>query len=62
VENNRRSLSVQVPMALADAYGIEARSFVAQDDVSRLADLRAATRDPVFSGLPPDPTEAARGD
>ena len=49
-------------MALADAYGIEARSFVAQDDVSRLADLRAATRDPVFSGLPPDPTEAARGD
>jgi predicted transcriptional regulator/DNA-binding XRE family transcriptional regulator len=54
LENNQRSLSVQVLMALAEAYGIDAKSLVQSGEATQLNDLRTAVRDPVFSGPPPD--------
>src|SRR6056297_1173020 len=54
LENNQRSVSVQVLLALTDAYGIDWRSLVADTESVRLPELRAAMRDPLFSGEPPD--------
>jgi predicted transcriptional regulator/DNA-binding XRE family transcriptional regulator len=54
LENNQRSLSVQVLMALAEVYGIDAKSLVQSGEATQLNELRAAMRDPVFTGDPPD--------
>ena len=57
LENNQRSLSVKVLLALSDAYGVEARDLVKDNSAMQLADLRASVRDPIFSGQQPDLTE-----
>lgn len=54
LENNQRSLSVQVLMALTEAYGVDWRDLINDNDVTRLADLRAAVRDPMFPEDRPD--------
>lgn len=57
LENNQRSVSVKVLLALNDAYGVEARKLVKDDTARQLADLRASMNDPIFSGSAPDLTE-----
>lgn len=57
LENNQRSVSVKVLMALSEAYGIDARDFVKDSSATQLADLRHRVRDPVFSGPEPDLVE-----
>ncbi|SMX50171.1 helix-turn-helix domain-containing protein [Maliponia aquimaris] len=57
LENNQRSLSVQVLMALSEAYGVDAKSLVQGNEATRLTELRAAVKDPVFTGDLPDLTE-----
>ncbi len=54
LENNQRSLSVQVLMALADAYQVDWRDLVKDESSNRLADLRNAMQDPTFGGAAPD--------
>jgi len=54
LENNQRSLSVTMLMALADAYGVDWRDLIKDETSSRLADLRNALRDPVFGKEAPD--------
>lgn len=54
LENNQRSLSVKVLMELTDAYGVDWRKLVNDNEAIRLADLRATARDPMFTGTPPD--------
>lgn len=54
LESNQRSLSVQVLMALSDAYGVDPKTLVQDQDAVRLADLRAAVRDPMFGDGIPD--------
>ena len=48
LENNQRSLSVQILMALSDTYGVDWRDLVKDESSSRLADLRTALQDPIF--------------
>ncbi|MBS0124952.1 helix-turn-helix domain-containing protein [Thetidibacter halocola] len=57
LENNQRSLSVPVLVALSEHYGIDMRSLVQDGETHKLADLRAAVRDPIFPGDPPDLAE-----
>ncbi|MCC1492060.1 short-chain fatty acyl-CoA regulator family protein [Cognatishimia sp. F0-27] len=57
LENNQRSLSVAVLLALSEHYGVDMRSLTQDSDHGRLADLRAATKDPAFSGEAPDLAE-----
>ncbi|PWR03816.1 XRE family transcriptional regulator [Meridianimarinicoccus roseus] len=57
LENNQRSLSVKVLLALGDAYGVDAGQLVKENTTMQLADLRATVRDPIFSGAAPDLTE-----
>ena len=54
LENNQRSLSVKVLMALSDAYRVDWRDLVKDESSTRLADLRNALQDPFFGKLPPD--------
>lgn len=54
LESNQRSLSVQVLVAITEAYGVDWRDLVADTETIRLPDLRAAMRDPVFADEPPD--------
>lgn len=54
LENNQRSLTVKVLMALSDAYGLDARSFIQTDEAEHLSELRSMVRDPIFSGEVPD--------
>lgn len=54
LENNQRSLSVQLLMKLSDVYGVDWREFTKDATPNRLADLRNALRDPVFGDAPPD--------
>lgn len=54
LESNQRSLSVQVLVALTDAYGVDWRDLLGSAEEQRLPELRAAMRDPVFRGDPPD--------
>jgi len=54
LENNQRSLSVKVLMAISDAYGIDWRDLTQDESAHHLADLRAALQDPIFGGAPPD--------
>ena len=54
LENNQRSLSVKVLMALTDSYGVDWRSLVNDSEITQLADLRAAVKDPIFANDVPD--------
>lgn len=54
LENNQRSLSVQVLMALSDAYNVDWRDLVKDEASTLLADLRNALQDPVFGANMPD--------
>jgi predicted transcriptional regulator/transcriptional regulator with XRE-family HTH domain len=54
LENNQRSLSVKMLMALSDAYGVDWRDLVKDESSTLLADLRTAVQDPIFGGTPPD--------
>ena len=54
LENNQRSLSVQMLMALSDAYGVDWRDLIKDESSTLLADLRNAMQDPVFGDTPPD--------
>lgn len=57
LEHNQRSLSVEVLLALSDAYGVDWRDLIKDEDSTLLADLRNAVQDPVFGEDPPDLTE-----
>ena len=54
LENNQRSLSVSVLLGLAEHYGVDMKSLVQDSDTAQLADLRAAARNPIFTGDRPD--------
>jgi len=61
LENNQRSLSVQVLMRVSEVYGVEWRDLVQDDASTKLADLRNALQDPVFSDNRPDIQELRAG-
>ncbi|MFN3350399.1 short-chain fatty acyl-CoA regulator family protein [Pseudorhodoplanes sp.] len=54
LENNQRSLSVRLLMALADAYQVDWRDVVRDETSNHLSELRNVMRDPMFSGNVPD--------
>lgn len=54
LENNQRSLTVQLLMKLADVYGVDWREMAKDLTADKLSDLRNALRDPVFGGDVPD--------
>ncbi|MEL6681781.1 MAG: short-chain fatty acyl-CoA regulator family protein [Pseudomonadota bacterium] len=54
LENNQRSLSVKVLLALTEAYGVDWRALVNNNEAMQLADLRVAVRDPTLSVERPD--------
>ena len=54
LENNQRSLSVQMLMALSDAYGVDWRDLIKDESTTLLTDLRSAIQDPVFEDQRPD--------
>lgn len=54
LENNQRSLSVKVLMAVSDAYGVDWRDMIEDDSSYLLADLRHAFQDPMFASMRPD--------
>jgi predicted transcriptional regulator/DNA-binding XRE family transcriptional regulator len=54
LENNERSVSVQVLLKLFEVYGVDWRTIADDEDPARLADLRAALQDPIFDGARPD--------
>ncbi|WP_309665338.1 short-chain fatty acyl-CoA regulator family protein [Tabrizicola sp.] len=57
LENNERSVSVQVLLKLFDAYGVDWREIAEEDGSGQLADLRAALQDPLFAENRPDLTQ-----
>jgi len=56
LENNERSLSLRVLMALADHYGVDWREIVTDKTSNQLAELRSVIKDPMFA-TSPDLTE-----
>lgn len=52
LENNQRSLSVQMLMALSDKYSIDWRELVQDPSSSVLAELRSMLQDPIFQEVP----------
>ncbi|WP_121067807.1 helix-turn-helix domain-containing protein [Chachezhania antarctica] len=54
LENNQRSLSVQMLMNIADTYAIDWRDLTQDESTRHIADLRNAVQDPVFNGEKPD--------
>jgi hypothetical protein len=54
LENNQRSLSVRLLMALADTYQVDWRDMVRDESSNLLSELRNVIRDPMFSGNLPD--------
>ena len=54
LENNQRSLSVRLLMALADTYQVDWRDIVHDETSNLLSELRSAIRDPMFLGSVPD--------
>jgi hypothetical protein len=52
LENNERSLSLRILMALADHYGVDWRDIVADKTSNLLAELRSVIKDPMFLGTP----------
>ncbi len=54
LENNERSVSVQVLLKLFAAYGVDWREIAEEDGSGQLADLRAALQDPLYADSRPD--------
>ena len=54
LENNERSVSVQVLLRLFEAYGVDWRDIADDDAAGQLADLRAAMQDPLYADSRPD--------
>lgn len=54
LENNQRSVSVEILLRLMQVYGVDWRDIAQDDGAARLADLRAALADPLFQGERPD--------
>jgi len=54
LENNERSVSVQVLFRLFDAYGVDWRDIAEEEGSTQLADLRATIQDPLFAQFRPD--------
>lgn len=54
LENNERSVSVQVLLRLFEAYGVDWRDIAEEDGNAQLADLRAVIQDPLFAQTRPD--------
>lgn len=54
LENNQRSLSVKMLMALSDAYDLNWKEWVKDDSPNLLADIRNVMQDPVFGTEIPD--------
>ena len=54
LENNQRSLSVQVLLRLSEVYGVDWRDMVDDDASTLLSDLRKVFQDPVFGVDKPD--------
>ncbi|MEM6385320.1 MAG: short-chain fatty acyl-CoA regulator family protein [Pseudomonadota bacterium] len=52
LENNQRSLSVQMLMALSDKYTIDWRDLVQDPGSNVLAELRSVLQDPIFHEVP----------
>ena len=52
LENNERSVSVQVLLRLFETYGVDWREIAEDDGAGQLADLRAALQDPIFETRP----------
>ena len=52
LENNERSLSLRLLMALADKYGVDWRDIVADTTSNLFAELRSVIKDPMFSAAP----------
>jgi XRE family transcriptional regulator, fatty acid utilization regulator len=57
LENNQRSLSVRLLMALADIYQVDWRDIIRDETSNQLTELRNVVRDPMFPGNPPDVQE-----
>lgn len=57
LENNERSVSVQVLLKLFETYGVDWREIAEEDGSGQLADLRAALQDPLFADARPDLTQ-----
>jgi XRE family transcriptional regulator, fatty acid utilization regulator len=57
LENNQRSLSVRLLMALADVYQVDWRDIIRDETSNQLTELRNVVRDPMFPGEPPDVQE-----
>lgn len=57
LENNQRSVSVKVLMALSDAYGVDATAMLKDGSATKLVELRARVRDPIFAEHAPDLVE-----
>jgi predicted transcriptional regulator len=54
LENNQRSVSVQVLLRLFEVYGVDWRDIAEDESSTMLADLRGAIQDPMFDGDRPD--------
>jgi XRE family transcriptional regulator, fatty acid utilization regulator len=54
LENNQRSLSVRVLMAVADTYGVDWHELVSDGSSHLLSELRSVVRDPMFASGAPD--------
>jgi predicted transcriptional regulator/transcriptional regulator with XRE-family HTH domain len=54
LENNQRSLSVRLLMALADSYQVDWRNLVGDETSNLLAELRTVIKDPMFADGAPD--------
>lgn len=54
LESNQRSLSVPVLVAITETYGVDWRDLLRDGEENRVPELRAAMRDPIFPGEPPD--------
>ncbi len=54
LENNQRSLSVKMLLALSDAYNVDWRDLIKDESSTLLTDLRNAVQDPIFGGSAPD--------
>ena len=51
LERNQRPVTARVLLALAEAFDVDVRAFAAESDRQLVADLKAASGDPVLKGL-----------
>ena len=57
LENNERSVSVQVLLRLMEVYGVDWRDLADDTMGALLADMRTSLQDPLFQGIRPDLTQ-----